>query len=78
MTTLSFHRSLYPPAAVAAAVAAYADLARFDVQEEDHRCRVEIADIDADFAEFPDEFADSFANHVLFETVRARRAGSLS
>ncbi len=76
MASLAFHRSLYPPQAVESAVAAYADLARFEVDVQEHQTTVTIADIDPDFATFPEEFADSFANHALFEAIGAHRAGS--
>ena len=76
MSPLSFHRSLYPRAAVDAAVAAYADFATFDVQDADHLTLVTLSDVDADFAAFPGELADAFSNHALFEAIRAHRAGS--
>lgn len=76
MISLRFHRSLYAPEALASAVEAYGELATFELAEEGESTSVSIADIDADFAEFPDEFADAFSNHVLFEAIRLRRAGS--
>jgi hypothetical protein len=76
VTPLSFHRSLYPRAAVDAAVAAYTGFATFDVQEQDPLTLVTLSDLDPDFAEFPEELCDAFANHALFEAIRARRAGS--
>ncbi len=73
MAPLSFHRSLYPVDAVQSAVAAYAELATFAVDVGHDRTTVTITDVDADFADQADEFADSFCNHALFETIRSRR-----
>ncbi len=73
MIALRFHRSLYPAPAVHAAVAAYGELARIEVEERDEDIAVTLSDIDPDFADQADEFADSFANHVLFEATRSER-----
>ncbi len=67
---LTFHRSLYTLAAVRAAAAAYAGLAEIRVDDEnEHELRVTLTP-----TEPVDDLADGFANHVLFETVAARRA----
>ena len=78
MATLIFHKSLYPADAVQSAAAAYSELATFALEGEDHRTTVTISDIDADFADFPDEFEDAFANHALFEAIRLHREGAAS
>ena len=78
MASLSFHRSLYPLEAIRSAVEAYVELASFEVDAQEHQIAVTIADIDPDFATFPEEFVDAFANHALFEAIRGRRAGALA
>lgn len=70
---LVFHRSLYAPEAVEAAVAAFGHLATLGVERREHEMVVRVDDVDARVA---DRFGDAFANHVLYETVvRARSAG---
>ncbi len=67
-----FARSLYLQAAVAASAAAYAEVARIEVAEEgEDYVAVFHADepLDADVI-------DSFANHVLAETVARRTEAS--
>lgn len=67
---MDFSRSLYDAAAVQAAVAAYAELARFEVAESDTQVTVSIHEPHPEVA----DLADHFANHVLHESVaRARR-----
>jgi hypothetical protein len=68
------HRSLYAAEAVQAAAAAYAELARIEIQDADHEFTVAMDDIDADYAGHEEELADSFANHALFETIQRHRA----
>lgn len=76
MIVLRFHRSLYPPSAVEAAAAAYGELATIALEARDQDTTVTLSGIDADFANQADEFADSFANHVLFEAIAARRGAA--
>ncbi len=78
MPSLTFHSSLYPASAVQSAADAYGELATITVEPGEPATAVTISEIDADFADFPDEFADAFANHVLFEAVRARRGEGAS
>ncbi len=68
---LTLHRSLYRPDAVRTAATAFGELARIDVRDRDHEVVITFADVDADVEEV---LLDAFANHALFETVRARRA----
>jgi hypothetical protein len=70
-TELSFSRSLYTPAAVRHAVAAYQELAQFDVVEGADDVHVKVTDPDPEVGDLLDEFC----NHVLFETVKEFRAG---
>jgi hypothetical protein len=72
-TTLTFHRSLYAPEAVRAAVEAYGAYAESaSVEEGTHDIVVTLKGYDEGYG---DAFGDSFANHALFETVvRARQA----
>jgi hypothetical protein len=69
-TELSFSRSLYTPAAVRQAVAAYQELAKFDVVDGGDELLVKISDPDPEVFDLLDEFC----NHVLFETVTEFRA----
>jgi hypothetical protein len=73
--TITFARSLYEPEAVDAAVAAFGELATFEIKLEDHAVIVEIRDPDPDVA---DVLADELCNHVLSHTITARRAMSAS
>lgn len=68
---LSFHKSLYLPAGVAAAVAAYEPYTSgIDVEDNDIELVVTLRGFDAGYGE---AFGDSFSNQALFETiVRAR------
>lgn len=69
---LAFHRSLYLPSAVKAAAEAYADYAqKVEVSESEVEVLVTLAGWDA--TDYPD-FADDFANHVMFETVVQTRS----
>lgn len=65
-----FARSLYLHAAVAASAAAYAEVARIEVAEEGENY------VAVFHAEEPleDDVIDSFANHVLAETIARRSA----
>jgi len=65
---LRFSRSLYDPPAVHAAIAAYAELAHFELIEHEAETVVEVSGYE--HANLP----DAFANHVLFETIRRLRA----
>lgn len=68
---LDFDRSLYAPAAVQAAVEAYAGYAEsITVDEGPERLTVTLTGFDARYG---DLIGDSFANHALFETVVATR-----
>jgi len=68
---LAFDRSLYQPAAVHAAVAAYEGYAQsISVDEDAERLTVTLTGFDARYG---DLIGDSFANHALFETVVASR-----
>lgn len=69
-TELSFSRSLYVPAAVRDAVAAYQELAKFDVVEGADELIVKVSEPDPEV----DDLLDEFCNHVLFETVKQFRA----
>lgn len=72
---VDFSRSLYDAAAVQAAVAAYSDLARFEVEASDTQVTVAVHDPHPEVA----DLADHFANHVLHESVAiARRGGEAS
>lgn len=73
---LTFHRSLYPPAAVRSAIEAYGELASFELTERDHETAVAVGDIDPDYADFADELIDAFNNHALFEAIKTSRAAS--
>lgn len=65
--TLAFHRSLYLPAAVQAAVEAYQGYTQaIDVDESPVETVVTLRGYDARYGEM---LGDAFANHVLFETV---------
>lgn len=67
MTLLRFARSLYARDAVDRAAAAYAGLMNTKVVEEGDDLVVRVDE------ETTSEVLDSFANHVLFETVRLRQ-----
>lgn len=71
---VSFSRSLYPPEAVREAVAAYQELAKFDVVDGGDDMLVKISDPDPEVTDLLDEFC----NHVLFETVKQFRAAKES
>lgn len=70
-TTLSFHKSLYLPDAVRAAVEVYGDYVEtVDVEEDEVAIIVTLRGFDPGYG---DVLGDSFGNHALFETVvRAR------
>jgi hypothetical protein len=69
--TIHFSRSLYLTEAVEAAVAAYSEVATFDVQSDESEIAVQI---EAD-AGYGDTVYHAFCNHVLFESiVRTRQA----
>lgn len=72
--TLEFSRSLYAEDAVAEAVSAYGQLARFHVESSEHTVSVAIH---SPHPKVPD-LADHFANHVLFATVGLERRGELA
>jgi hypothetical protein len=67
---LTFSRSLYEPDAVRAAVDAFAELARFEVDEQANEVFVRISEPDMEVAHC---LADELANYALVETV-VRRA----
>ena len=67
---LSFSRSLYTPEAVRDAVAAYQELARFEVLEGGDDVQVRVSDPDPEV----NDLLDEFCNHVLFETVKQFRS----
>jgi hypothetical protein len=69
-TELAFSRSLYTPEAVRDAVAAYQELARFEVLEGGDDVQVRVSDPDPEV----NDLLDEFCNHVLFETVKQFRA----
>jgi hypothetical protein len=71
---LSFSRSLYTPEAVRDAVAAYQELARFELLEGGDEMRVMVSEPDPEVSDLLDEFC----NHVLFETVKHFRAAKES
>ncbi len=63
----SFHRSLYLPEAVKAAVEAYGGHCESaEVTEGDYEVTVTLRGYDPRYG---DAFGDAFANHALFETV---------
>lgn len=68
--SLRFHRSLYPPACVQQAVAAFAGLGTVRVEENPNDTRVFLSN-------FPDRLADRLegevGNHVLFAAILAAR-----
>lgn len=69
--TIQFSRTLYLTEAVDAAVAAYAEVAEFEVKSDENDITVQI---DAD-AGYGDKVYHAFCNHVLFESiVRTRQA----
>ena len=64
---IAFHRSLYLPDAVQAAVGAYGDYVEsIDVEQGDQDIKVTLRGFDPGYG---DVIGDAFANHVLFETV---------
>jgi hypothetical protein len=67
---ISFDRSLYLPAAVDAAAAAYADYAKIQVTAAGDAIVAEISD-GADYD--ARTIANAFSNHVLHETISRRR-----
>lgn len=71
--TLAFHKSLYLPAAVAAAAEAYEGYAEaIEVVDTDVDTKVTLKGFDPGYGEV---IGDAFANHALFETVvRARQS----
>jgi hypothetical protein len=71
--SFSFHRSIYSPEGVKAALDAYGGYAAaVDVEEGAQEIVVTLKGYDEGYG---DAFGDSFANHALFETiVRARQA----
>ncbi len=71
--TLAFHKSLYLPVAVQAAVEAYESYAEsIDVVDADVETKVTLRGFDPGYA---DLIGDAFAHHALFETVvRSRQA----
>lgn len=65
--TLRFHRSLYLPAAVREAAAAYEDYTDgIDVEESAEEVVVTLRGWDEGYG---DAFVDHFANHVLFQSI---------
>ena len=68
---ITFARSLYEPDAVRAAVDAFADLAKLEIESTEHDIVVRIADADPEVGHLSDELA----NYALVETV-TRRAGA--
>jgi len=69
--SLAFPRSLYEPDAIRAAVEAFADLARFEVEDHGVDIVVRISEPDADVPHLGDEFS----NYALVETVTRRAHG---
>ncbi len=71
--SLRFHRSLYPPACVHEAVAAFSALGTIRVEENPQDTQVFLTD-------FPDRLADRIegevGNHVLFAAILASRGGA--
>lgn len=67
---LIFDRSLYTPAAIEAAAAAYHHLATFVVTVGDDHTEVQISEIDERVA---DVLLDAFGNHALHETIALQR-----
>lgn len=70
MPELRFHRSLYPPEVVTAAAAAFGQLARITVQENEHDTKLRLEDV---HPHFEGRLADELANYVLQATVQGRR-----
>ena len=68
---LTLHRSLYRPEAVSASAAAFAGLARIEVEPLESEIRIRFDEVDPDVHEV---LLDAFANHALAETVRLHRA----
>jgi hypothetical protein len=69
--TLHFSLSIYDAASIEQTVAAYAELATFQVQVDAHTVSVEMTDMSPDI----DDLADHFANHALHLSITtARRA----
>lgn len=68
---VAFSRSLYEPDAIRAAIDAFADLARFELDDQGEDIVVRIAEADSEIA----HLADEFANYALVETVTRRAAG---
>ena len=66
---VAFARSLYAPDAIRAAVAAYAELASFQITESDEDVIVRITEPDSDVAHC---LADELANYALVETIARR------
>ena len=71
---IAFARSLYDWDAIRAAVDAFDDLARFEIEDRGAEIFVKISEPDGDVA----HLADEFGNYVLVETVtrRAERHGA--
>ncbi len=71
--SLRFHRSLYPPACVRQAVAAFSGLGTVRVEENPHDTQVFLSD-------FPDRLADRLegevGNHVLFAAILSARGSA--
>jgi hypothetical protein len=68
---LVFHRSLYDVDAVHVAARAWGSLAKTDIAVGENDI---VVDLEPEGGDLPEDAADAFANHVLFETiVRVRR-----
>lgn len=71
LAVVSFHRSLYLPAAVQDAVASYGDYTDgIDVEEGPEEIVVTLRGWDPGYG---DEFVDHFSNHVLFQSIVTTR-----
>lgn len=71
---IRFDRPLYSPEAVQSAAAAYADHAAITVVVGDSAIEATIGDTGEYDA---DAIAHAFANHVLYETIQARRKAAI-
>ena len=71
---IAFSRSLYLPAAVEAAAAAYAEYAHIDVTATADDV---VAEVSAVVGHDPRTVANAFCNYALQETIAQRRQASL-
>jgi hypothetical protein len=67
--SLKFHARLYPRKALQAAMAAYADFARFTLVREEAHFAVDIDVLEDEHRAF---LPDEFANYVLAETIELK------